>query len=275
MTDARFEACLLPILREEGGNDDDPQDHGGRTSRGVTQREYSPWRVKHGLPDRDVFSASDQEIHDIYYEEYWLPHGPKLHPGVDLVWFNFAVLTGPGEAHRLLMRSIGPDDADNDAQTINRMCNEGEAFFRGLAQFPRYGKGWTARTERIRADALKMQKDFPVATSAPWPPPHPSTPASPSPSGGEVILTTEGHIMIDVTKIEQEVNIALDLAEKLIPWGSMLFGPGAAPVIALLMKAIAAARTIEKQLGIPTTAAVASADAHNTPGAPNSIVLGG
>jgi lysozyme family protein len=168
-TDSRFEACLPFILKEEGGDDDDPHDHGGRTSRGITQREYSPWRARHGLPDRDVFEASTQEIHDVYYEEYWLPCGPNLHPGVDLVYFNFAVNAGAGEAHKLLMRSIGPDDVDDDAQTINRMCNEGEAFYRGLAQFPRYGRGWTARTEHIRAAALKMQAEFPVTTPQPQP----------------------------------------------------------------------------------------------------------
>jgi lysozyme family protein len=168
-SDPRFEACLPLILKEEGGNNDDPQDHGGRTSRGITQREYSPWRVKHGLPDRDVFEASTQEVHDIYYGEYWLPRGPKLHPGVDLVYFNFAVNAGAGEAHKLLMRSIGPADVDDDAQTIDRMCNEGEAFYRGLAQFPRYGRGWTSRTERIRAVALKMQAEFPVTPPQPQP----------------------------------------------------------------------------------------------------------
>lgn len=162
ITDARFEACLPIILREEGGNNDDPQDHGGRTSRGITQREYSVWRVNCGLAERDVFEASDQEIHDIYYESYWLPRGPKLHPGVDLVFFNFAVNAGPEAAHAILMRSIGPDNEDNDPQTIKRMCDAGAARYRGLAQFPRYGRGWLARTLRIRAAAMKMQKDNPV-----------------------------------------------------------------------------------------------------------------
>ena len=152
--DLRFDACLPLILKEEGGNDDDPNDHGGRTSRGITQREYSVWCVKHNLPDGDVWAAANITINDIYFNEYWLPRGPKLHPGVDLVYFNFAVNAGAGEAHKLLMRSIS--DSPDDAITVNRMCNEGETFYRGLAQFSRYGNGWTHRTERIRAAALKM-----------------------------------------------------------------------------------------------------------------------
>ena len=170
--DPRFDACLPLILKEEGGNDDDPQDHGGRTSRGIIQREYTAWRIKHGLADRDVWSASDDEIRTIYLDEYWLPRGPKLHPGVDLVWFNFAVNAGPGEAYKLLLRSIGPDNADDDAATVGRMCDAGEAFYRGLGQFPRYGKGWTARTGRIRAAALTMTVQ-PVTKPQPQPQPAP------------------------------------------------------------------------------------------------------
>jgi len=171
--DPRFDVCLPPILREEGGNDDDKQDHGGRTSRGIIQREYTPWRIKRGLPDRDVWLATDDEISAIYLEEYWLPRGPKLHPGVDLVWFNFAVNAGPGEAHKLLLRSIGPNNVDDDAETVNRMCDAGEAFYRGLEQFPRYGNGWTGRTARIRAAAQKMVTAHPIITTKPQVPPQP------------------------------------------------------------------------------------------------------
>jgi lysozyme family protein len=279
-TDPRFESCLPIILKEEGGNDDDPHDHGGRTSRGITQREYLPWRVKHGLPDRDVFEASDQEIHDIYYEEYWLPHGPKLHPGADLVYFNFAVNAGAGEAHKLLMRSIGPDDVDNDATTINRMCNAGEVFYRGLAQFPRYGNDWTHRTERIRAAALKMQQESPVGYdpksgqvphTAPVVPTEPSTP---------IIQQTEGHTMVDVTTLIKELNIGLDLAEKWDPFLASL-GILPPPVNAVVVAALKGIRTVEAQLGLPTSssgfapAAAAQVEAHLTPGAPNSPALNG
>jgi len=38
----------------ERGNDDDPQDPGGRTSRGIIQREYDKYSDRKGLPRRDV-----------------------------------------------------------------------------------------------------------------------------------------------------------------------------------------------------------------------------
>ena len=64
--DARFDSCLPWILKMEGGNDDDPHDHGGRTSRGVIQREYDAYRREKGEATRDVWTASDAEIADIY-----------------------------------------------------------------------------------------------------------------------------------------------------------------------------------------------------------------
>lgn len=257
VSDPRFDACLPPILREEGGNDDDPQDHGGRTSRGVIQREYTSWRLKHGLPDQDVWLATNDEIRTIYYEGYWSLRGPKLHPGVDLVWFNFAVNAGPAEANRLLMRSIS--DSLDDSLTVNRMCNAGEVFYRGLAQFPRYGDGWTRRTERIRTEAIKMV----VAPQTPLPQPKPQTePISPQ---------TKGHIMLDVTQIVDDVNIGLSIAEKMSPLFSLMFGP---QVGALISGALMGARTIEAQLGLPAGAAVVAATAHVTAGAPNSPALG-
>ena len=76
--------------------------------------------------------------------------------------------------------------------------------------------------------------------------------------------------MLDVTTIEQDVNVALAMAEKLSPFLSMFLGP---QVATLISTAIAGARTIEATLGIPTDAAVTAAVAHNTPGSPNSPAL--
>jgi len=250
--DPRFEACLPLILKEEGGNNDDPQDHGGRTSRGITQREYSVWRVKHALPERDVWLATDAEVRQIYFEEYWLLRGPRLHPGVDLVFFNFAVNAGHGEAHKLLLRSIGGSDAD----TVNRMCNAGEVFYRGLAQFPRYGRGWTARTERIRATALKMVAVAPVPP--PQPKPEKETPPMTAPT-------------FDLATIENDVNIGLDMLEKIMPFLSLIVGPQVALGITAFDKAV---RAVETAVGTGAGPALAEAVSHVTQGMPNSAALG-
>ena len=69
----RFADCVALVLRDEGGNDDDPRDPGGRTSRGITEREWDVWRQTHlGLP-ADVWQAPQDQILAIYHESYWSP----------------------------------------------------------------------------------------------------------------------------------------------------------------------------------------------------------
>lgn len=168
--DANFDKCLAFVLKEEGGNDDDPNDHGGRTSRGITQREWDKFRLTH--PDRpeDVWKASAEDIKTIYHDEYWLPHCPNLPAGLDLVFFDFVVNAGPGQAIKKLQSIIGvpvdgawgpQTEAAVKAQTnipalVNAYSDARENFYHGLAQYSRYGKGWTSRTERVRREALLL-----------------------------------------------------------------------------------------------------------------------
>jgi len=47
--EANFAKALAWLRTSEGGNDDDPDDSGGRTSRGITQREYNAYCEMAGL----------------------------------------------------------------------------------------------------------------------------------------------------------------------------------------------------------------------------------
>jgi lysozyme family protein len=105
--EGNFDRCLPVILREEGGNDDDPHDHGGRTSRGILQREYNAYRQRLGKPLGDVWNASAAEIRDIYLTQYWRPWCDKLPLGLDLAYFDFAVTAGGVQATRTLQRALG------------------------------------------------------------------------------------------------------------------------------------------------------------------------
>ncbi|WP_346656139.1 glycosyl hydrolase 108 family protein [Bradyrhizobium sp. dw_78] len=51
----RFAICLPFTLKQEGGNSDDPHDPGGRTHKGIIQREYDKYRRSKGLPLRSDF----------------------------------------------------------------------------------------------------------------------------------------------------------------------------------------------------------------------------
>ena len=103
---SNFQPSLAFVLKDEGGNDDDPADHGGRTSRGITQREYDAWRGEQALPTQDVWDAPQTEIDSIYYEEYWYPLGNAFPTGIDYLYFDMAVNAGPNRAAILLQRAL-------------------------------------------------------------------------------------------------------------------------------------------------------------------------
>lgn len=169
-TSPRFLACLPFTLKEEGGYSDDPHDPGGKTMEGIIQREYDRYRSAHGLPLQWVKLISNDEMQDIYFGEYWLPHCPDLPAGLDLSFFDLCVNGGPFRAIVTLQRAMGiPDDGqwgpftagaakgiDSVSATIRRYAAERERFYRSLKTFVYFGKGWIGRTERCLAASLAM-----------------------------------------------------------------------------------------------------------------------
>ena len=168
----RFLTCLPFILQEEGGNDDDPHDPGGRTSRGIIQREYNAWRQSHGEPMQDVWQASDAEVAAIYEQQYWLPYCPQMPAGVDLSYFDMAVNSGPVRATILLQRALGVNDdghigiitlgalkAASPVKVVVDFADERRDFYRSLKTFKYFGKGWLSRVSFIEQAAIKMAAD--------------------------------------------------------------------------------------------------------------------
>lgn len=68
-----FEEALEMLLEIEGGFVDDPEDCGGATCMGVTQRVYDAYRKTCGLEFRSVSEIDEAEACQIYLDEYWRP----------------------------------------------------------------------------------------------------------------------------------------------------------------------------------------------------------
>ena len=165
---ANFQQALAWVLKDEGGNDDDPADHGGRTSRGITQREYDAWRAEIHQPAIDVWNAPQSDIDSIYHEEYWDPYCDAFPAGVDYLYFDMAVNAGPYRAAVLLQRALSVTDdgrigpvtraaaasADPKALIANYTTAK-RAFYTSLHQ-PRFLKGWLNRCDDVQANALSM-----------------------------------------------------------------------------------------------------------------------
>ena len=168
MTAGNFPASLHLLLKSEGGNDDDPADHGGRTSRGITQREYDAWRRAAGAQPRDVWQASDDEVAAIYHGEYWNPYCDAMPTGVDYLYFDMAVNGGPHRAAVLLQRALGVVDdgrigpvtreAVKNADALNLIAafsGAKRSFYVSLHQ-PKFTKGWLNRASDVERNARAM-----------------------------------------------------------------------------------------------------------------------
>jgi uncharacterized protein (TIGR02594 family) len=170
MAASSYDAALARLLVHEGGNDDDPRDPGGRTSRGILQREWDAWRGSHpGLP-ADVWRAPQDQVEAIYRQNYWNPlRCDDLPAGVDYAVFDYGVNSGIGRAAKVLQRmvatavdgEVGPGTIAatkraNAAALIAAICDERLAFLQGLRTWPTFGKGWGRRVREVRAAALAM-----------------------------------------------------------------------------------------------------------------------
>lgn len=167
-TSNRFQICLPFTLKQEGGNSNDPHDPGGRTHKGIIQREYDKYRQSKGLPLQSDYLMSDGEVQDIYFNQYWLPYCPDLAPGLDLSFFDNAVNEGPFRAIVLLQRALavhddgifGPATAaaigPDVRSLILRYAQARENFYTSLSTFKYFGKGWLSRVHTIRDQSLAM-----------------------------------------------------------------------------------------------------------------------
>lgn len=167
MTAANYPACYANTRQFEGGNDDDPQDPGGRTSRGVIQREYDKYRDGKSLPRKDVWTATEAEISEIYRTNYWnVVSGDRWPAGPDLVVWDCAVNSGPGRSKSIAASALGSagewstlaitcETADERA-FVKSACDKRQSFLSHLSTFSRFGRGWTRRVAGIEANGVKM-----------------------------------------------------------------------------------------------------------------------
>jgi lysozyme family protein len=104
-----FSAVALPlVLIFEGGYSNIPEDKGGSTNHGVTQKTYDSYRQLKNLDTGDVKDITDDEVSEIYYNYYWLAsHCDKMPEKVAVVVFDTSVNSGGGRAARTLQQALG------------------------------------------------------------------------------------------------------------------------------------------------------------------------
>lgn len=169
MTAANYPRCLANTLVHEGGWSNHPRDPGGPTMRGIIQREYDKYRDRKNLPRQSVRYIAEAELQEIYAGNYWRPMRGDLWPkGPDQIVFDIAVNSGTGRAPKIMAAAIGvPVQNVTSLATlaaksadkigiVKRACAKRAGFYRSLATFDAFGRGWLRRNAYMEAVGVKM-----------------------------------------------------------------------------------------------------------------------
>lgn len=161
--------ALKLTLKFEGGFVDNPNDLGGATNKGITQRTYNSFRIKKRLATKSVKYITDTEVHEIYEIMYWKPCNAELMKlPLAVVQFDTAVLFGVGGAVKFLQEALGVTadgifgpgtaaalQANNNKQTAKEMIEKRIVFHnKRVAENPSqkvFLQGWLNRASQLRA----------------------------------------------------------------------------------------------------------------------------
>lgn len=165
MSIGNWRGCVAFTLQAEGGLVDDPNDPGGLTNFGISQRAY---------PGVDIRGLTAEAASNIYHRDYWeRVAGDSLPMGVDLMVFDMAVNAGVAESARILQGCVGAAQdgvigdgtlaavatacaSDNTMGLIDILANAQRAYYESLPEWPIYGAGWGARVTKRHGVARVM-----------------------------------------------------------------------------------------------------------------------
>lgn len=111
MTDY-FEIAFKEVIAAEGGYSDDPNDSGGKTKYGISQKAY---------PTLDIASLTLDDAKAIYKRDYWdKVKGDLLPYPLNIFVFDSAVNQGVATAIKLLQRTASvPQDGVLGTATLS------------------------------------------------------------------------------------------------------------------------------------------------------------
>ena len=149
-----FLTACHQVLAFEGDISDDPQDPGGLTRYGISQRAY---------PQLKIRELSRAEAINIYRRDYWQACSCQLLPSpLNRIVFDAAVNQGVKQAIIFLQKALSvPADGVIGTKTLNAIANQPiEAVvlkvlvaralhYASLSEFPRFGQGWFARLFKL------------------------------------------------------------------------------------------------------------------------------
>lgn len=164
-----FDACFDMVIKSEGGFVNNAKDPGGMTNLGVTKSAWEAF-LGHPVTDTDMKALTPAVVRPFYKRMYWdRIKGDDLPSGIDYAAYDFAVNSGPFKAAKCLQEIagatsdgiIGPKSLEaiqscNAKETVDALCDMRLDFLKKLPTFGEFGRGWTARVQRVKAKAVSM-----------------------------------------------------------------------------------------------------------------------
>ena len=159
--DYEYPNMLKFILAREGGYVNDKDDPGGETNKGITHTTYDSYRRSKGLPTRSVKYITNEELEDIYYNNYYKASGANEieNPRLALYVFDTAILHGVYDAKQMLKKSGG------DFEKFEQLRRE--HYYNVVEKEPvkkKYLKGWLNRVDHLKDYAntvLPKERELP------------------------------------------------------------------------------------------------------------------
>lgn len=107
MKQNRSKILIERVIAHEGGYVNNPNDRGGPTKYGITQKTYNAWRRSKGLTASSVRNMPQLTASHIYAELYWPDSNAESLPiGLDQQVFEATVMSGPGTAIKILQSTF-------------------------------------------------------------------------------------------------------------------------------------------------------------------------
>ena len=142
-----FDKMLKFVLLREGGYANNPNDKGGEANKGITYQTYNSYRKSRRLSPRSVKYITDEEVRDIYYNNYYKASGADKiqNPKLAAYVFDTAVNMGVSRAKEFLAKS------GNDLNTYEQLCrNKYNQFVEYDSSQRCFLQGWNNRINSLR-----------------------------------------------------------------------------------------------------------------------------
>jgi lysozyme family protein len=151
-----FDYAYKLVRQLEGGFVNNPQDPGGRTNAGITQKTYDLFIEKHELPEKAVIDLTEDEIRSFYFD-YWHQFRCDMINDTSeaTVFFQFVVNAGNNAIRAIQEHCAITVDGIVGQQTLspinNKIIDYNEILFiqlryyRKLPSFVTFCRTWTER----------------------------------------------------------------------------------------------------------------------------------